>query len=447
MNVLILGGGTVGTAVAEFLYANRHQVTIVEHDPKALARIANMDVTTVFGAASMSETLDKARVKESNLCLALTSNDEVNIIGASIAKAMGAPRSVARIYSGVYQDLRNFNYRRHFHIDRMMSIEYLTAMELARRIREPGSMMIEHFAQSQVEMREFVVMGDTKTTGVPLKELKLPNEVRIGSINRDGKISVATADAVILPGDRVTVMGNVDELEKVTKLFKTVKPSKKSAVILGGGDVGFQLAMVLQKRNYSIRILESNMDRCTFLGERLQDCTVLNSDGMLRKTLEPLRLAEVDFFIAATGDDKTNIVSCSEANELGAKSTMAVVKHRDFGGLVKRLGINEVVNPTEVVTRQVGGLLNTGPVVFASRDLIGQGILVVELEVQENSPASRKPLLETEISTCALLASVIRDSTIQIPSAQFQLMKGDIVIALVQQQNLERVVELFGSPK
>ncbi len=448
MRILVLGGGTVGASIARFLCERKHKVMVVDMNPDVVDGInTELDVGVVQGSGSMSNVLFQAGAGTADLCLALMTGDDTNLVAASIAKAMGAKRVVSRVFADIYRDVSTFDYQEHFNIDRLMSIEYLTAMEIARQIREPGSMMIEYFAQGDVEMQEMVIMRESNATGLPLSELKLPEGVRIGSINRDGKISIATAADSINVGDRITILGSRKEIENVKKRFNIAMAVRRYVVIAGGGEIGYHLANVLRNRNYDVRVIEENESRCAFLAERFPRATVVKGDTCRRATLEEENVGQADFFIATTGDDESNIMACVEAMELGAKKTLAVIKRPDYAGVVERLGIDITVSPRKVIERQVEGLLNVGPLVFSNRYLIGGDIHVEELEVQKNSPVTEKVLMDCGFPRQALLASVIRDHIIQVPGAQFQLKEGDTVIALVHQKEVEKLVGLFATPE
>ncbi len=194
MKVVILGAGTVGRSIAESLSNSRHGVTIVDRNP-TIARDLNreLDVRAFTGLASQSTTLFQAEVQVADLCLAVTGDDEVNIVAASLAKAMGARRSVARVYAPILRDLSTFDYESHFNIDRMLSLEHLTAMEFARQIRNPGSVMVENFTRGELEFQETTVSEQSPFINKSLKQLDLPKGVRIGSIARKGDTWIAGA--------------------------------------------------------------------------------------------------------------------------------------------------------------------------------------------------------------------------------------------------------------
>ena len=160
MRVLTLGAGTVGRWVADMLCRRGHSVTVVDSNAANVQRINNeLDVKAIVGSASRSTVLFQAEVGSADMCLAVTGNDEVNIVAASMAKELGARRSIARVFAPAFHDLSTFDYQRHFNIDSLLSLEQLSAFELARAIRNPDAIPLEHFARGQLEVYEVEVDG------------------------------------------------------------------------------------------------------------------------------------------------------------------------------------------------------------------------------------------------------------------------------------------------
>lgn len=444
MKVLILGGGTVGSTAADFLCKEGHKVTVIDRNPDVIDLLGgSLDIRGIQGNASSVAKLVEAGAATQDLCLALTNNSEVNLVVSSVAKAMGAKRVAARVYADLFRSQKLFNFRKNFRIDALLGIEYLTAMEILRRIRDPDSVIVEHFAQGNTEMQEIIITQETKATGVPLHQLKLPGTVRIGSIRRDGRISIPTAADTINPGDRVSLLGEPHAIEGVKKLFDIAPLKKRSILIAGAGEVALYLAKVLVKRGNIVKLIEMNKENGQRLSEAIPEAIVLYGDARRRNVLAEARAAECDYFVGATDDDETNIMCCIEAGSLGTGSVIAVVHNTDYGGLVEKLGINATVSPHEMVRRQVEGLLHSGALTFANPYLLGYGIEVVELAAQENSPITESPLKECGLPRRSLLASVVRDATPQLPDADFRLQPGDTAVALVHKDDEQRLVELF----
>lgn len=444
MRVLVLGGGDVGGSVARLLCEQQREVTVVERDPERAAWLDDeLDARVLCGGASQAGLLFQAGATTADVCLALTGDDETNILAGSVAKAMGARRASARVYSPFYRDVDAFDYRRHFGLDRLLDVEFLTAMELARRIREPGAMLIEHFIGGELEMQDVLIAKASAATGRPLADLRLPSEVRVAAINREGAVSIASAGDRVEVGDRVTLLGERAQVENVKKLFQTQSVVKRNVVVAGGGETGLSVAAVLEKRNYNVKILDSRRERCEFLARRLKKTTVVFGDARRRDVLAEQRVGNADVFIACAGGDEDNIMACVEARELGAKFLAAVVDQPDYANVVGKLGIDEVVSPYEVIGRQVEGLMHTGALVFQNSRLLAGSIDVLELEVEADSPATRLPLKDLGLPKPSLIAAVIRENAVLAPNATFVFRPGDAVLALCDARIVAKFVSTF----
>lgn len=448
MKILILGGGVIGASIAEILCQQRHRVTIVEKNPAKATQIdAELDVNVIVGSASESSVLFQAGVTSVDLCLALTGNDECNMVAASMARAMGATRVAARVYGKIFRDLSTFDYQNHFRIDRLLSPEHLTAMEFARRIRDSSAVTIEYFARSQLEIQDVVIMRASGATGKKLYDLQLPSEVRIGSISRNGKIMIPAASDTVEVGDRISLLGDPDKLEEVKKMFYIQSFKKQRVLIAGGGETGQHLARVLSSRRYSVTIMDSSRPRCEELAAQFRELTIVHANALRRTDLEKEGIGEADTFIACTGDDEDNIMACVEAEVLGAKKRMAVVTRSDYANVISRLGINDVVSPRTVMAKQVMGMLNTGPIVFRNASLLGGGIEVLEIEVFGDAPVTHGSLNDVTLPPNTLLAAVLREGFVYLPNAKSILKPGDTVVAFAQSDSIPPLIAAFTPAK
>lgn len=443
MRILTLGGGTVGTWIADLLCRNRHNVTVVEMDPVQTRRINDeLDVRALTGSASQSSVLFQAGVMTADVCLAVTGNDEVNLVAASLAKAMGARRSIARVYAPVFRDLSTFDYQRHFGIDRLLSLEHLSASELARNIRNPGSVIVENFARGELEVQEVVVQQQASGVGVPLKELALPTAVRLGSIYRDDKMWIAGAEDVIQPNDRITLIGRREDIDEVKDVFRTGEVVKRRVVIAGGGETGYHLARALEGEQFNILIIDESLERCEFLSSSLRRVTVVQADATRHSVLEEERVGSADVFVACTGNDENNIMAGVEAREIGAKQIMGIVGRPDYANVVGKLGIDVAVSERDVMARQVLGFLNAGVVV--SRTMLPGGqIGVYEIEVNEGCTATEHSLENLRLPHQCLIAAVLREDYVQVPGAHDRLEPGDTAVALIEDSVVESVLKFF----
>ncbi|MCA9223014.1 MAG: Trk system potassium transporter TrkA [Planctomycetales bacterium] len=445
MIILTLGAGTVGTWIAELLCQHRHSVTVVDSDPRHVRRVKEeLDVRAMVGSASQSSVLFQADVLGADLCLAVTGDDEVNLVAASMAKAMGARRTIARVYAPVFRDLSTFDYQRHFNIDRLLSLEHLTASELARGIRNPGEVVVENFARGALEVQEVLVGEKTSATGVPLRSLGLPPRVRIGSIARAGRVWIAGAEDSVQAGDRITLIGRRDDIDQVKDWFSRATAPKVGVVIAGGGETGYHLARTLESEHFAVLLMDESHERCEFLAHHLKHVTVVQADATRRSVLEEERVGSADVFVACTGDDENNIMAGVEAREIGAKKIMAIVGRPDYASVVGKLGIDLAVSERDVMARQVLGFLNEGPVVTRT-PLPGGRIGVYEIEVLEGAPVTEHVLAKLPLPDACLIAAVMRESFVRVPAADDRLQPGDTVVALIDDSAAKAAIALFES--
>ena len=445
MRVLTLGAGTVGRWVADILCRRGHSVTVVDTDPHNVRRInSELDVRAIEGSASRSTVLFQADVCAADMCLALTGVDEVNIVAASMAKSLGSRRSIARVYAPAFRDLSTFDYQRHFNIDSLLSLEQLSAFEIARAIRNPDAIPLEHLARGQLEVYELEVGAKSAAANHKLMDLKLQGAVRIGSIAREDRMWIASGQDELHAGDRVSLVGMPDAVAKARGLFETKRETRAHGrvMIAGGGETGYHLAETLNPQDYRIVIIERNAERCDQLAKLLPDATIVHANANRRSVLEDEGAGTVDHFIACSGNDENNIMAGVEARELGASRVMCVVGRPDYANVVGKLGIDRAVSERDVVARQILGFLNEGAIVSRSR-LPNGAVGVYELEVLEDSRVTTATLAELPLAGRCLIAAISRDGFVRVPTADDQLQAGDVVVALIDENASQDSLSLF----
>lgn len=445
MRILTLGGGTVGRWIADMLCRRRHSVTLIDSDPEIVRTINNeLDVRAMEGNASQSTVLFAADVLSADLCLALTGNDEVNIVAASMAKQLGARRTVARVYSPALRDLATFDYQQHFGIDSLLSLEQLSGSELARAIRNPDAIPLEHFARGQLQVYEMVVAPGASAAGQKLTDLDLPPGVRIGSLAREGRMWIASGADETHVGDRVSLVGMPEAIAVARKVLGGERRARKKTkvMIAGGGEIGYHLINLLGKEDFRVVLLETERHRCEQLAKLLPHITVVQANANRRSVLEDEGGGAVDFFVACTGNDENNIMAGVEARELGASRVMCVVGRPDYANVVGKLGIDLAVSERDVAARQVLGLLNEGAVISQAK-LPNGSIGVYELEVMPGSPITQASLANLPLAGRCLIAAIQRDGFVRVPTADDVLEVGDIIVALIDLVDTTEILQLF----
>ena len=443
MNIVILGAGNVGKTIAEILCQHDHVVTVIDKDPDVVRRVnEELDVRGILGSASQSSVLFQAGIISADVCLAVTGNDETNIVAASMAKAMGARRAISRIYAPVFRDLSTFDYQGHFNIDRMLSLEHLCALELARCIRTPGSLVIEQFTRGDLQVQELTIGQAGKITSSQIRELGLPSNVRVGTIQREHRMWIASADDQFEIGDKVTIFFRPEELKVVRTLFKTTVEKPKRVVIAGGGETGLHLAKILERERFKVMVVESDTDRCQVLADQLEHATVINSAATDLVTFEELRVGNADIFVATTGDDEDNMVMCVRANDLGTTKTIATIKRPDYSRIIDRLGIDTAVSDFDVMAKQILSYMTEG-IVISRTKLPGGLINVIEAEVMADSPATQSTIAELGLPDRCLIVAVAKQDEVRVPGGQDRFSANDTVVLLLEDDVIDAALTLF----
>lgn len=427
------------------LCRRRHSVTVVDTDPDNVRRInSELDVRAIEGSASQSTVLFQADVLSADICLAVTGADEVNIVAASMAKALGTRRSIARVYAPAFRDLSTFDYQSHFNIDSLLSLEQLSAFELARAIRDPDAIPLEHFARGRLEVYEMEVNARSGAVGHKLRDMKIPGGVRIGSIAREGRMWIASGEDELHAGDRVSLIGMPEAVTKSRTMFSVSgeKKSRQRVMVAGGGETGYHLAGSLNPHDYRIVLLEQDAPRCEHLAKLLPDITIIHANANRRSVLEDEGVGAADFFVACTGNDESNIMAGVEARELGASRVMCVVGRPDYANVVGKLGIDRAVSERDAVARQILGFMNEGAVISQSR-LPNGSIGVYELEVFEGARVTDATLAELPFAGRCLIAAIQRDGFVRVPTADDRLKASDIIVALIDQAATDECLSLF----
>ena len=278
MNIIIVGAGEIGRHLAIELSRNEHSVSVIEWDAKRAAELQNeIEGRVVVGDGASVNTLAEANVGDCELFLALTSENSVNLICASMVKAMGVERVISRVHPGLQREEWLFDFRGHFGIDHIFSSERLAAIELAKFIRNPDSLVVEEIARGRIELQQVRVSPKSDAIGIKLRDLKSPTNTRVALVSRDGRHEVANAETMLEKGDIVTVFGEPRKLRTLVEILQKEAHTKEgpSVVIFGGGEYGFSLAQMLESWNCRVRIFEKDPDLARILTDRLSNTTVM----------------------------------------------------------------------------------------------------------------------------------------------------------------------------
>jgi trk system potassium uptake protein len=437
MYIVICGAGEVGSHTAEVFAAAGHDITVIDTDADRLAATGEIiDVGTLHGDCALAEVLVEAGVKKADVLVASTNNDETNLFSASVGKALGAKKTIARVHRGTFFEGRGIDYRKHFQIDHLICPEFSTATAIARTLRNPAAMAIEHFARGRVEMQSMSVSENASALGKPLSELEFPRGSRLAAVTRGDYVFIPDANTVIETDDNVILVGNTDVFYEARRMFHKADSAKRKVVIYGGDIMAIWLCRALRERNWSIRIFETNRKRAEELAERLDWVTVIQADPTDRQVFMEENLPQADVFIAMHDDDEDNIISAVLAKGQGVLEVMAVVQKSNYADMLYLLGVDRTFSPRKVAISEIEGVLDDAP--LRSLASLADGYVdVYRVRVTEDSPIVGKPLKEIKLGMNWMIAALRRDGTVWVPTADDAILNGDIVL-LIGKHGMEK---------
>ena len=444
MHVIVIGLGTIGASIAQFLAESGHNVVAVDIDKERLERLeVHVDAQTIQGHACDPEVLRTANVEQADLVLALASNEELNVVAAAAVKHMGSKKSVARVHSPHYLKTSRLDYRSTFNIDLTLSPELLTAAEVVKHLNNPDALAMEFYAHGKVQLVQVELDEENPYCARPLKDLDLPAGVLVVLVSRWGKVLIPRGDAMLLPGDKVTLLGKSSTLTGIRHLTEKSFSGRGSVMIAGGGETGAILASALETKVSTVKLFEIDAQRCRALSERLDKTLVLHGDATERNFLEEERIARADVFVAAMRSDEDNIMASLLARKLGAGKCVTIVKRPDYIPLLEETTtVDLALSPRQIAAGKVLALIKRGAIKNVALLENGQAE-VIEFIPRPDSPLLDTPLKDIEFPEGCLVGMIARGNTIKIPSGRDRIRQGDTVIMVVLAEVADSVESMF----
>jgi len=425
MRIVICGAGHVGSFAAEALASAQHSITVIDLDPERVRDIGDrLDVAALQGDCAQAATLEEAGVRKADLFLAATERDEVNMLSASIAKGMGARKTVARVRLGAFYDDRRFGYARHLGIDRLICPEYATSEQIAHILRNPAAIAIESFANWKIELQEFEVAERAPALGKPLADVAFPDGARLVAVRRDGKVAAPSGGTVVQPGDQVVLVGERDVMPRAVRLFGQAGAHTRDIAIMGGGPMAAWLCRALRDRAFRIRLFEP--------------------DATSQETFRGEYLGKADVFVAITDDDENNILGGAWAKSQGVKQAIAVVQRPIYLHLLEHVGIDLAFSPRVAAMREITQLLDDSPVLALSS--LSRGVLdVYRVRLGAHSPAAGLPLREQKVPDGFIIAAVQHGVDASVPGGESVIHAGDTLLVVGPHKRSAALVAFAGT--
>jgi len=437
VRILITGAGEVGFQLASTL-SESNDVTIIDEDDAACARLEEMDVTVLRGNGANSQILIEAGLKAADIVVAVTGNDEVNIITCIIANHIGVERTIARVSNPEYIDQPRKD-RKQIGISLMICPELVMAEGIVRSLYFPTMIMSCPIADGKGELIEHEVLEDASLLG-PLEHADLPEKTKIVAIKRNGELIIPAGDEVIQPHDHLLLTSEANALPRLRKILHEPATIHK-VMIVGGGVVGFYLASWLENMDFEVKLVEIDKDRCQKLAEKLPNTLILNGDGTDISLLRTEDVGSMDVVFSVTGIDEKNLLCSLLARQLGAKTLISRVNSNDYINLFEMVGVDRAISPGLVTVEAVLQMI-TG-----SEDAIAvskYGAEIVELEINKDAAVIGKNVAEV-MPKNAIPSMILRGGQTIMPKPDTEIEEGDRLFVFALSQSLSKLRELFAA--
>ena len=442
MRTVIIGAGEVGLNAARMLSHEGHDVVLVELDETLVERATEqLDALIIHGNGASPRLLAEAGIKRADLLVAASSSDEVNIIACLAAKAQGVSRTVARIHNPDYYDPQEPFAQDMLGIDFVIHTEQMAAQEIQEALLVPGAINVETFAEDSIEVAEVILNESSPAVGRTLRDLRLPGESLVVGVVRHGEALVPRGNTVLELRDHVLLISGRRRIAEVVKAVTTDTEPVREVTIYGGGRIGLRLALALEKVGMSVRVIERDEARARYVASQLRRGFVLHDEGISRDFLLQERVDRADAFVAVTGDDRANLLAAMYARQLGARMTIAGVSRGEFAPLADALGVDLTISPRMLAAEAILRFVRKGEIVDVA--LLESGAEMIELRVPERCRVAGRPLAEVGFPEGAIVAALLRDGDVVIPTGKDVLMPGDDAVVFTVEDAVEEVERLF----
>jgi len=457
-NVLILGIGGIGYHIAKRLTHEGYSVICVETNQE-LVRYANenLDCTTFEGSALDATMWRKIKDEKIDLIIAATDDDAVNMIAAQVAEKLGIRLKIARTRSIDFGGEGCLLTSEELSIDLVVHPEELVAQEIADLIHRASGNDVIDIADNQMKVLGIRVKDGSSLVKKRISEIaEIYNSVlfRIVAIGRGITTIIPGGQNKILVGDQVFILAANADIPQVMKIFGVTQNSIHRIMILGGGTIGYRIAQLLEKK-VQIKIIESNEKRAEELASALRGTTVLHGDGTDANVLAMAGILDMDTFIATTGDNETNIISCLLAKHLinrqnvdpnaNPGKTIAIVDKEDYLVLASTIGLDVALNAKISAANEILKFIRRSELLSVAH-LHGVDVEVVELVAGHNSPITKKPLFKQKSileNGSILVGGFYRDNCWHVAEGKTQISNGERVIVVCTSLNLKKIRKLF----
>tara|TARA_B100000123_G_scaffold220888_1_gene169365 strand:- start:1367 stop:2740 length:1374 start_codon:yes stop_codon:yes gene_type:complete len=452
MNIIICGAGRVGFTIAKLLSEQDHSITVVDQSSEDIQKIKDsLDVNAIVGKATYPSILEKAKGADADMIIAVTRNDEINMLICQIAyTTFKISKKIARIRSQNYLEPKfsKLYNKENLPIDVIISPELEIAKSLLRKLEAPGALDNIPFADNKIRLLEILIEENCPIKNIKLNELtkKFPDlEANILGVIRNEKFIILKKNDVMEKDDKAYVIINSSQMAKTLIAFGHNEKISSKILIIGGGNIGYNLAKNIEETFDSarIKIIEKNKERAEFIANELNNSIIINGDALDEDVLSEANLDEIETVLALTNDDEDNLMISVLVEKFSKnKKTIALTNKSNYSLLQSSLKIDDLIDPRMSTVSSILKHVHKGTIETAYSILNGE-YEVIEAEIIETSELINKELKNANLPDEIRIGAILRGDDIIIPRSSFVFQKDDKVVFLAKNDQISVVENMF----
>ncbi|MDE5861678.1 MAG: Trk system potassium transporter TrkA [Ruminococcus sp.] len=451
MDIIIVGCGKVGSTLADVL-SDEHNVTVIDINEGTIDSVVNdHDVMGITGNCLQTSILQEANVEKTDIFIAVTNSDEVNILSCLIAKELKAQHCIARVRNPEFDKQLVFM-RENLKISMMVNPDYNAGNEIAKILRYPEAINIESFAKGRVDLAEIRITSGSILDGIVLNHLsrRLRLDVLICAVQRGRDIIIPDGNFMLKAGDKIHMTASHSAMVKFFKSISAAYREKrvKSAVLIGGGRVAYHLAQQLIEMGIKVKIIEIDYNRCLELSQKLNKVNISCADGTDHDVLVEERVYDADAVVTLTGIDEENILLSLLAKNNGVEKVVTKVNRMNLIQLSDTLSLDSIVSPKSITVNQILQYVRAkqnaqGNSITTLYRLVNDRLEAIEFVIHDDKPYLNTPLKKLKLKKGILIASIVRGNELIIPKGDDCLKLNDSVVIITTTKGFSDLRNIF----
>ncbi len=446
MRIMIVGAGQVGQYLCEKFSSEGQEVVLVDKNEKKLQRLEReLNILTVTGSGASARVLAEAGISKTDLFIAVTDSDEVNLVACFVSRHYSVKTRIARVRSEELLMPDSLLNEEVLGIDLIISPDWAMAEEIIKLIQASEAFDTAEFSDGQVLLLGYIVHENHPFIGKSLYEIgTISQDIKyvMAAIIRQGETIIPRGEDVIQAGDKIYLMMLKSDMAKVERLFNFSSRLPNRIFIIGGGDIGYMVARQLEETSIEIKIVEMDPKRCEFLSENLAHSIVLNMDGLDAQALLEEGIDRADLVIAVTRSATTNILGSLLAKHHGTKRCIAKITRHDFIPMLDKLGIDVALSPRQVAADMIIRYVRRADIISVAT-ILDTDAEVIEVTVPESKRFDNVALKDLKVPAGALVGAVVRQGRAFIPSGDSVIEPGDNLVIFFTREAARKVEEFF----